>query len=229
MGAKTFLKTMRGLFGWALEAGFVESDPTEGVKGSTPRTDGFHCWTEEEIERFEARWPIGTRECLALAILLYTGLRRGDAARLGRQHVRDGVIMLRAGKNSTPVETPILPELTEIIARSRTGDLAFIATPNGRPMTKESFGTWFRAACKTAGVPGRAHGLRKAGATRAANNGASEELEAIFGWRGGKMAALYTREADRARLARRAIDKLSRGEKVNVIFPHRKPGAGRDK
>jgi hypothetical protein len=62
--------------------------------------------------------------------------------------------------------------------------------------------------------------LRKAGATRAANSGATEaELEAIFGWKGGKMASLYTREADRARLARRAIDKLSRGEKGNAI-PH---------
>jgi integrase len=216
--AKTFLKTMRGLFRWALEAGFVASDPAEGVKISTPRTDGIHCWTDEEIEKFEARWPIGTRERLALAILLYTGLRRGDAARLGRQHVRDGVIMLRTAKNSTPIEIPVLPELAEIIAASRTGDLAFIATQNGRPMTKESFGMWFRNACKTAGVPGSAHGLRKAGAVRAANSGATvAELEAIFGWTGGNMASLYTRGADRARLARQAINKLSRGEKGNAI------------
>ena len=67
-------------------------------------------------------------------------------------------------------------------------------------------------------------GCRKAGATRAANSGATEaELEAIFGWNGGKMASLYTREADRAWLARRAINKLSRGEKGNVYFPHRNP------
>ena len=78
-------------------------------------------------------------------------------------------------------------------------------------MVKESFGTWFHGACKAAGVPRSAHGLRKAGATRAANSG--------VGWKGGKMASLYTREADRARLARRAIDKLSRGEKGNAI-PH---------
>jgi integrase len=71
---------MRGLFRWTLESGFATSDPTEGIKGSTPRTEGFHPWSEEEIECFEARWPIGTRERLALAILLYTGLRRGDAA-----------------------------------------------------------------------------------------------------------------------------------------------------
>jgi hypothetical protein len=47
-----------------------------------------------------------------------------------------------------------------------------------------------------------AHGLRKVGATRAADNGATvAELEAIFGWRGGGMAALYTEEANRKKLS----------------------------
>ncbi len=56
-----------------------------------------------------------------------------------------------------------------------------------------------------------AHGVRKIGATRAANNGATvAELEAIFGWQGGGMASLYTRAADRARLAKGAIAKLER-------------------
>jgi integrase len=224
--ASNFLKTMRGLFRWAAKSSFVESDPTEGVDGSTPRTDGFRAWTEEDISRFEARWPIGTRQRLALAILLYTGLRRGDAARLGRQHVRDGVIMMRTEKTGTQVEIPILPELAEIIAGSPTCDLAFIATPDGRPIAKESFGAWFHDACKAAGVSGSAHGLRKAGATRAANNGATEaELEAIFGWRGGKMASLYTRSADRARLARRAINKLSREQNASPVSPHLNPRA----
>jgi integrase len=58
-------------------------------------------------------------------------------------------------------------------------------------------------------VPGSAHGLRKVAATRAANNGATvAELEAIFGWTGGRMASLYTRAADRRRLARSAMHKL---------------------
>jgi integrase len=51
---------------------------------------------------------------LALAILLYTGLRRGDAARLGRQHVRDGVIMLRTQKTGTQVEIPICQRLPSL-------------------------------------------------------------------------------------------------------------------
>lgn len=227
--ANNFLKTMRGLFRWALESGFVDLDPTEGIKASIPRTEGFRPSTEDHIVRYENRWPIGTRERLALGILLYTGLRRGDASQLGRQHVRNGVIMLNTEKTGTKVEIPILPELAEIIEGSKTGPLAFIATADGRPMAKESFGTWFRAACKAAGVPGSAHGLRKAGATRAANNGATEaELEAIFGWKGGKMAALYTREADRAWLARQAMSKLSLGEKGNIYSRTGISGAGKN-
>src|SRR5271166_4351482 len=43
-----------------------------------------------------------------------------------------------------------------------------------------------------------AHGLRTALATRLANKGATtHELEALFGWRGGGMASLYTRSANR--------------------------------
>jgi integrase len=209
--AQNFLKTMRGLFSWAVDAELVSFDPTERIKAQTPRSEGFKVWTEEEIDRFEARWPIGTRERLALAILLYTGLRRGDAVRLGRQHIRDDVISMRTEKTGTPVNIPLLPELAEIIAASKTGDLAFIATAAGAPMAKEGFGNWFREACDAAGVKGSAHGLRKAGATRAANNGATvAQLEAIFGWTGGNMAAHYTRQADRTRLAREGMTKLSK-------------------
>ena len=209
--ANNFLKSMRGLFRWAKAAQHIEIDPTDGVKGFLSKTEGFHAWTEEEILKFYTRWPVGTRELLAFSILLYTGLRRGDAAMLGRQHIKDGVISLRTGKTGQQVTIPILPELAEIINATKTGDLALIAMKNGRPMTKDSFGAWFRGACNQAGVPGSAHGLRKAGATRAANNGATvAQLNAIYGWTGEKMAGLYTRSADRVKLARESIRKLVR-------------------
>src|ERR1700676_1727290 len=106
----------------------------------------------------------------------------------------------RTEKTGTPIVIPVLPELAETIAATKTGDLAFISTANGRPMTKEGFGNWFKSACKAAGVPGSAHGLRKAGATRAAENGATEaQLRAIFGWgERSKEPAHYVRMADRA-------------------------------
>jgi len=209
--ANNFLKTMRGLFQWARNAQHVEIDPTDGIKGFSNKTEGYHTWTETDITRFESRWPIGTRERLAMCVLLYTGLRRGDATLLGRQHVRDGVITLRTAKTGQQVSIPILPELAEAINSTKTGDLAFIATKGGRPLAVEGFGTWFREACNAAGVKGSAHGLRKAGAVRAANNGATvAQLNAIYGWTGEKMASLYTKSADRVKLARDAIGKLAK-------------------
>ena len=217
--ANNFLKTMRGFFAWAAEkseGNLVKVDAAKGVKllAGPNDSDGFHTWTQEEIERFETHWPIGTRERLALDLLLYTGLRRGDAVRVGRQHVRDGVITIRTekhrvGKAGEEVNIPILPPLAASLAATDTGDLAFLVTAAGKPWVKESFGNWFRDACQKAGCPGSAHGLRKAGATRAAEQGATErQLMAIFGWSTGKMAQHYTRAADRKRLARDAAALL---------------------
>ena len=211
--ANNFLNTMRALFSWAVDAGRIKKDPTEGVKiVKRPKTGGFHAWSEDEVQRFEAHWPVGTRERLAFT-MLYTGLRRGDAAILGRQHVSDGVIVMRAEKTGAQLTIPILPELAHVIAATKTGDMTFVATTSGGAMRKESFGNWFHDACKAAGIPGSAHGLRKAGAARAANNGATvAQLNAIFGWSDSQMASLYTKSADRVRLAKEAIGKLKRNE-----------------
>src|SRR5215475_15973719 len=114
------------------------------------------------------------------------------------------------GKDRYHRRIPILPTLDEILQAGPCADLAFICGENGRPLTKESFGNLFRDACNAAGVSKSAHGVRKIGATRAAENGATvAELEAIFGWSGGGMASLYTRAADRARLAKGAMSKLA--------------------
>ncbi|NDV88001.1 tyrosine-type recombinase/integrase [Aurantimonas aggregata] len=212
--ARNFLDAMRGLFRWSLEAGHVAVDPTAGVKNpARPKTDGFPVWTEDDVDRYEARWPIGTRQRVWLDVLLYTGLRRGDAVRSGRQHVSDGVITLKTEKSRYTVEVtiPILPVLAVTLAAGPCGDLAYICGERGQPLTKETFGNDFREACRSAKVQKSAHGVRKIGATRAANAGATvAELEAIFGWQGGAMASLYTRAADRRRLAKGAISKLDR-------------------
>lgn len=212
-GANNWLKTMRGLFAWAVDREYLTADPTRGVKlmaGANDR-NGFHTWSEDEVAQFERKWKVGTRERLALDVLLYTGLRRGDAARLGRPHVRNGVIRITTEKTGQEVTIRILPPLAASIAASPTGELTFIAGERGRPMTKESFGNWFRDACAEAGVPGRAHGLRKAGARRAAENGATEaEMNAWYGWAdGSRESATYVRGANRAKIAERLADRMA--------------------
>src|SRR4029077_5965085 len=128
----------------------------------------------------------------------YTPACRGDAVKLGRQHIRDGIGTIKTEKTDTEVTLPILPVLEATLRAGPCGDLAFIANKYGQPFTKESFGNAFKDACCAAGVSGSAHGLRKIAATRAADAGATvAELEAIFGWTGGRMASLYTRATDR--------------------------------
>jgi integrase len=156
-------------------------------------------------------------------VYCYTGLRRGDAAKLGKQHIRDGIITIDTEKNGTRVTIPVLPELAAIIAAGPVGELSIIASKKGQPIRKESLGTMFKIACKAAGIPGKsAHGIRKAAATRAANNGATvATLEAIFGWEGGQMASLYTRAADRRALAAEHMGKLSKS-RTSIPAPHGK-------
>ena len=84
--ARHFLDAMRGLFRWALEADLVKVDPTAGVTNPKRKKGaGFPIWTEDEVERYQSRWPLGTKERVWLDVLLYTGMRRGDAVVFGRQ------------------------------------------------------------------------------------------------------------------------------------------------
>jgi integrase len=116
-----------------------------------PKTGGFPPWTEDEIAAYERRWPLGTRQRVWLDVLLYTGLRRGDAARLGRQHVKNGVATLTTEKKKIVVSLPILPVLQKTLDAGPCCDLAFISSAHGKPFTKESFGNAFGEAARIAG------------------------------------------------------------------------------
>jgi integrase len=121
------------------------------------------------------------------------------------------------------VTLPILPVLAATLEAGPCGELAFICGLNRKPLTKESFGNEFTRATRVAGVNKSAHGVRKIAATRAANRGATvAQLEAIFGWEGGGMASLYTRQADRERLAREAMHKLANDERTSIPSPSKK-------
>jgi hypothetical protein len=101
--AKHFVTTMRGMFLWAIDQPdkLVRIDPTAGVtfkRSKGGRKGGFPVWIDADIAKYEERWPRGTRERVLFDIYQFTGLRRGDAAVVGKQHVRDGVISLHTEK-----------------------------------------------------------------------------------------------------------------------------------
>jgi len=203
------IKAIRAVFNWATlpEVGYSQTNPARDVqymKSNNP--DGHHTWTIEEVERFEKHHPIGTKAHLALALLLYTGQRRADVVLMGRQHERGGWLRFTQQKNqdTKPVhlEIPIRPELRRVLDASPLGDMVYLVTEFGKPFSFNGFGNWFRDRCVEAGVPGRAHGLRKAAATRLADAGASvHEIMAITGHRTLKEVERYTRAANQKRLA----------------------------
>jgi len=201
--ANIFLKVMRALCKYGLERGMLQSNPAAGVKRLRDRTDGIATWTDREIDRFEARHPVGTKANLAMRLLLYTAQRRSDVVRLGRQHERGASLHVRQQKTGAWLVLPIVPALREALDKTPKGGLTYLVTEFGKPFSLAGFGNWFRDRCNEAGLRNvSAHGLRKAAARRMAESGMSaHEIMSITGHRSLAEVERYTRAANQERLA----------------------------
>jgi len=212
------IKSLRAVFAWATkkDVELAMTNPARDVDYFKSGSEGFHSWTEEEIAKFEARHPVGTKARLALALMLYTSQRRSDVVLFGRQHVSNGWLRFTQQKNrkKKPVtlEIPLHPVLIDIIEKSPCGDLTFLVTEFNRPFTANGFGNWFRKRCNEAGLPHcSAHGLRKASATRLADRGATEhQIMSITGHTTSKEVTRYTKAARQKVLARSAIELMDK-------------------
>lgn len=208
--ANNWLKVVRALMRFLVDRNLVKADPTLGVRPLKNRTDGFHTWTEEEIARFDERWPLGTLERLAKDLLLYTGQRRGDVRLMGPQHIRAGLVRVRQQKTGAELEIALHDALRGSIDARPTKHLAFITTAAGEPYSEAGFGNWFGDAARKAGLKScSAHGLRKAAARRLAEAGCTtKEIAAVTGHKTLKEVERYTIAADQKRLAQAAIAKI---------------------
>jgi integrase len=202
------LKAIRGLMKSSVAQGLIKTDPTVGIRMSRRKTDGYHTWTEDEIAQFEAHHRIGSKPRLAFALLLYTAQRRGDVIRIGRQHIRDGILHLKQRKTGAELAIPVHPDLREILEATPSDHLTFIVSALGKPFHPGAFSNWFSAACAAAGLPKgcSAHGLRKAACRRLAEAGCTvHQIAAISGHVTLEEVQRYTKAADQARLARSAM------------------------
>jgi integrase len=139
-----------------------------------------------------------------------TGLRRGDAVRLGRQHIRNGVIRLPTEKTGEMAIIAVSDQLQRAIDATPADDLKFFGFTS-----KNAFGDWFVKAARVAGVDKSPYGLRKAAAISDAHAGWTDsELEAKFAWTGRKMASYYTRKAQREKLSLQAAERTKPAQNV---------------
>jgi site-specific recombinase XerD len=221
---RNLLNTLRAMFKWAVAEDRVPDDPTLGVNRQKIESAGYTTWSEDHIEQYRRMHALGTMPRLAIELILATAARRGDAVKLGRQHVCDGIIAFEQskvrGRGGTPLTIPLHPDFCaalEAMSPSNVVQLApattFLTTSFGQPFkTAASFGNWFRQCCDQAGLPKgiSAHGLRKATARRLAELGCTtHQIAAITGHATLSEVQRYTNAADRTRLAKEAMKKLT--------------------
>jgi integrase len=206
--ARNWLKAIRSLCRFAQAQDWIKDDPTRDVKLPPSKSSGYHTWDEDEIGRYEAAHPVGSKARLALALGLYTVQRRGDVIRMGRQHIRDGVLHVQQQKTKTALAIPVRPELYAVLQATPGEHLTFLTTEAGQPYRPQQFTEVFGRWCDAAGLPARCvfHGLRKAGCRRLAEAGCSaNEIAAWSGHATLGEVARYTKAADQERMARNAL------------------------
>lgn len=208
--ANMLRKRLRALMDFAILQGMAKTNPVVATKPYEVLGDGFHTWTEEEIEQYEARHPLGTKARLALDLMLLTGQRGGDVRIMGRQHIKGNRLIVTQEKTKATVSLPILAPLAESILAAPTGDLVFLVSEHDRPFSRKGFGNKFRQWCDEARLPQcSAHGLRKAAARRFAEAGCSnQQIKSWTGHTTDSEVARYTAAADQQLLSDSAAKLL---------------------
>jgi integrase len=219
----TRLMAIRPFLRWAIGVGLITVDPTVGIKVKVTASNGHATWTDEQIEQYRARHPIGTRARLGLELLLAVAARRGDGISLGRQHLKDGVLTFTQEKNRrrkpVTVEAPVSPELQAALSAcpSPPEALTFLTNEWGRPFGVKAFNAQFRKWCDEAGLPQscKPHGLRKAACRIMAESDCTvHEIKSVSGHRTLKEVERYTAAVDNKRLAIRARAKVAAATNV---------------
>ena len=205
---------LRLLMQFAVKSELRPDNPAAGLKAY--RTGTRHTWTDEELQKFEERWPLGTRERLALALLLYTGQRAGDIVRMRRSDIHEGLIKVIQEKTGAELSIPLHPALIAAIRAMPAKGLTLVSDAHGRPIQRATLTRLMKKAGEAAGLPPRCvpHGLRKAIMRRLAERGSSaKEIASISGHRTLKEIERYTAAADQVRLSKAAMAKLKDNKK----------------
>ena len=216
------LKQISALFTWAIKNDLATFNPAEKLERLGGGSDGYYTWTDDDVEKFEAYWPVGSKPRLAMSIMLYLGVHRSDAVLIGKKHESSDELSVtfaqfKGRKEGIKFLTlPILPPLRAILDANPLGKETWLEAASGKPHSSNGFGNKFKSWSVKAGLPQcNCHGLRKIGAIRAAEAGASEhELMAMFGWDDANMARVYTRKAAQKKLAASGAAKLNLTKKI---------------
>lgn len=182
--AENRLTVLARVFSWAIDRGFIATNPLLSWGRSYKADRADKIWTPEHVEAFVA--VASSEMALALYVALYTGQRQGDLLRLMWTNYADGVLRLKQSKGSRHVVVPCIADLKAMLDQLRDGDRRsthILTTANGQPWKKRAFSGAFKETCDRAGITGLTfHDLRGTAVTMLADAGCSEaEIVSITG------------------------------------------------
>lgn len=205
------------LFNHMKKRGWVSYNPSEAIERRKWKTKHTHIWTDAERAQYCERWPIGSKQRAAFHLMFDTRQACADAAHMGLRMASGGFLSGERVKTNGRFTVRISDDLKEAVRPFRSLS-TYLLTVEGKPYSERGLHNAMSDWISEAGLPDRCtpHGLRGAGLTQDAENGATEkELMNIGGFENSSEVKIYIREANRRRLANRTHERrlaASRGE-----------------
>ena len=200
----------------AIEKGLLKHDPSAGIK--RPKSRPIRAWTDSEMAAYEQRWPLGTKQRTAYALMLGVGTARVDVHRMTWTQVDFAGVGYTHNKTGVAVDIGLDTGLRAALDAAPRSHVCIITTEFGRPFTVD-VGGFMRDAMTAAGLPldCKPHGLRKTLGRKLADAGVSaQDIMAALGHTTLAQAELYTKEANRRRGGQRAVTQLN-DHKANIL------------
>ncbi len=208
-----FVDVMQSFMNWAVDNEIIEFNPIpRGRKAKIKEnTESHEPWSDDEVARFRGYWANGTDERLAFELIACTAARCANAVKLGRSNIRGHKLVFKPVKDGDEVSVPMSGDLRDALGDRVRCEYFIRGRYDDKPKNAASLSQLVSQAAKAAGLPkGRtAHGIRAMVATMMAEEGASaEEIQALLGHKTLAMSSVYTRKADKSRLADRGAARI---------------------
>ncbi|MGX7926497.1 tyrosine-type recombinase/integrase [Tsuneonella sp. HG094] len=208
--ANVLRKMLSGLMDQAIRLRWRTDNPAR-LTEKFPDGKGFHTWTDAEIALYRAAHPLGSMARLVLELALNTAARRCNVAKLTREDLQGGRIVVAHAKDNEQTSVPMTAACRAALDALPAAPIRYLVTTQfGKPFTDAGLGNRMRKWCDDADLPNcTLHGLRKATSRRLAESGATDaEGQAVTGHKKPATFAKYRAQANRPALADRALSNL---------------------
>lgn len=208
--AAHLLRVIRKLVGVALDQEWIENDPTYRLK-FRPEYGGWKAWPDAMLDKYEARWSIGSTPRLVYSLALYFGHRRSDVTRVRPSDFVLAATNMVQQKTGKRLWLPMHQNLIDVLEQTDLTREFVVMTQYGQPFSPKALGMRMQDWTKAAGIPPghTLHGLRKTLGKALAEHGATtRQLMDMLGHDDMKHAELYSAEAEQRHMAAAAMATL---------------------